>query len=166
MHSYCCDLLMLNTWIISIKALSTNVRFVNECCKAIDWLWFARCLINLKQHQSVWFWGGQYTSRYIECLLLTFVRPVSTKIEAIDYRHTFTSWWLEAVMWHVIFCGLSKICIVLPIANVWRNFSASFWAILWPDFNGNTINRKLLQRRFCKCDLPNPSHGSLRRYCW
>ena len=73
---------------------------------------------------------------------------------------------LEAVMWHVIFCGLSKIYIELPIANVWRNFSASFWAIVWADFNGNTINRKLLQRRFCNYDLPNPSHGSLRRYCW
>ena len=38
------------------------------------------------------------------------------------------------------FCGLSKIYIVLPIANVWRNFSALFCAILWADFNSNTIN--------------------------
>ena len=64
------------------------------------------------------------------------------------------------------FCGLSKMYIVLPIANVWRNFSTLFLVNLWPDFNNSTINRKPLQCRFCKCDLPNPSHGSLRRYCW
>ena len=47
-----------------------------------------------------------------------------------------------------------------PNQNVWRILVVNFTHILWTEFNEFSMNRKLLQSRLQKCDLPGPTQGS------
>ena len=84
--------------------------------------------------------------------------PLRSKAEEVwSGNETIPQRRLEALIFSHMTC-------TTPNQNVWRILVVNFTQILWTELDEFSINRKLLQSRLQKCDLPDPTQGSPRCY--